>query len=186
MITILPFTFFTEFVQPFLIDRYEYDEFNIGILFGYVGLWIVVTQAVLVRITSKRFKPKPLLLINLLLLSGVFLTMLIPQEGWGQYIVMPFVAITYGIAGPNLSSMISNSVSAEVQGEVLGMQQSVNSLALLITPFIGGYILNWGSHWPILLASISLFIAWLTFLFRFGLKKDTTEAGQEQPESKEG
>ena len=165
------FTFFTEFIQPYLIDRYEYGELEIGLLFGYVGIWIVITQAVVVRIAAKKFKPKSILLVAPLLLSLAFLALLLPKTGMGQYVVMPFVALTYGLVGPNLSSMISNSVSGKVQGEVLGMQQSVNALALLVTPFIGGYVLSFGSKIPILLAAGSIFIAWLAFGYRFGIKK---------------
>lgn len=178
----LGFTFFTEFIQPYLIDRYEYGEFEIGILFGFIGLWIVLTQGLILPKLVKKVKPKPLVLIFLPILAGSFLCMLIPGQGWGQYVVMPFVAIAYGIARPNITSMLSNSVPDDVQGEILGMDQSVNSLALLITPLIGGYVLNFGVRIPILIAAGAMFLAWITFGVRFGLKSDPEKA-QENPPS---
>ena len=179
------FTFFTEFFQPFLIDRYEWGEFKIGLLFGYVGIWIVITQAVILRVMNKKFKPKTLVITFLLLLPFSVLAMLLPQEGWGQYIVMPFIAITYGLIGPNISSMISNSVSGKVQGEVLGMQQSVNALALLITPMIGGYVLNWGVHIPVWLAGGSMILAWIAFVVRFGFKSPPSTPTPDTPSESE-
>ena len=173
------FTFFTEFIQPFLIDSYGYDEFDIGLLFGYVGIWIVLTQAVFLRFATQRFQPRGLVMFFLPVLGATFLAILLPKVGLGQYIVFPFIAIAYGMVGPNVTSMISNSVSEKIQGEVLGIQQSVNSLALLITPLIGGYVLNWGVKYPILIAAGAMGLAWIAFVVRFARKPVTPPHSEE-------
>ena len=137
-----------------------------------MGIWIVLTQSLILRAATKLAKPKNLVLIFLLMLAGSFFCLLLPEQGWGQYLVMPFIAIAYGIVGPNITSMISNSVSPAIQGEVFGIQHSVNAVALAITPLIGMFGLNWGVEIPIFLAAGSLILAWIAFSVQFGFKKD--------------
>ncbi|MDP5168922.1 MAG: MFS transporter, partial [Bacteroidia bacterium] len=94
-----------------------------------------------------------------------------PNTTLGLYLLMPLVAINQGSANPNISAMVSNMAPATLQGQTLGMQQSVQSLAQLISPFIGGAVLSFSAASPIWLAAASIFVAWLAFVTQFGLKK---------------
>ena len=161
------FTFFTQFIQPYLIKVFAFDQADIGYLFGFIGIVIAITQGVLVRILSDKFPPKGTIRIFLFLLIGSFLILLLPKEAAQFYWVLPTVAICQGIVQPNLSSMLSNAVPDHLQGETLGMQQSVQSLATLLPPIIGGYVLSLRIDMPILLASAVTAIAWIAFMIRF-------------------
>ena len=161
------FTFFTQFIQPYLIKVFDFDQADIGYLFGYIGIVIAITQGGLVRIFSKKFKPKSTVRVTILLLVGAFLILLWPENAWQFYLVLPFAAIMQGLTQPNLSSMLSNAVPDHLQGETLGMQQSVQSLATMLPPIIGGYVLSLRIDAPILLAAAVTMVAWLVFLWRF-------------------
>ncbi len=46
---ILGFTFFTSFLSVFLISKLSLSQGQIGDLFSYIGLWIVITQGLIIR-----------------------------------------------------------------------------------------------------------------------------------------
>ena len=165
------FSFFTQFFQIYLIDKFAFDEKDIGLLFSYIGVVIAFTQGGLVRYLSRRFPPVPILGFSLGLLFLAYLLLLIPDNTLGLYAVMPFVAIAQGMATPNFSALISNSAPPHLQGETLGMQQSVQSLSQLLPPVIGGYVVSMALAFPLWLAAASTALAWLVFLSFFILRR---------------
>lgn len=161
------FAFFTQFFQVFLIKKFSYDQSDLGMLFGFIGINIALTQGILVRILSKKFSPAQVTIVSILLLSFAFIILLVPDTQMGLYLVIPGVAISQGLVSPNLSAIISNSVSPSKQGETLGMQQSLQSLAQAIPPIISGYAISFALEFPIWMAALSTFIAWIFFLVIF-------------------
>ncbi|MEL6673200.1 MAG: MFS transporter [Bacteroidota bacterium] len=164
------FAFFTQFFQVFLIGKFEYDESDIGLLFGYIGVLIALTQGLLVRALSKRVGPMKLVLFCLPLLVLAFIVLVFPDTSLGLYLVMPGVAVAQGLTSPNLYAIVSNSVPEDQQGETLGMQQSMQSLGQLVPPLIGGYAVAQVLTMPIWLAAGTVFLGWVIFVWQFGKK----------------
>jgi len=51
----LGFSFFTQFFSVFLFQKFSYTEKSIGLLYGWVGIWLVITQGLIVRRMSGKF-----------------------------------------------------------------------------------------------------------------------------------
>jgi DHA1 family tetracycline resistance protein-like MFS transporter len=49
-----------------------------------------------------------------------------------------------GLVRPTLTSLITQATPREEQGVVLGLTQSLNSVALIIAPPLGGYLIEHG------------------------------------------
>lgn len=162
------FTFFTQMIQLFLIQLFDFNQSDIGKLFGFVGILLALTQGVIVRQLSGKVPPRPILRITLLTLAGSFLLLLIPDTTMGIYLMMPFIVVSNGIANPNLSSMVSNLAPKHLQGETLGMQQSVQALAQIVPPLAGGIIVTYSITSPMWLAALSVFLGWVAFVVQFG------------------
>ncbi|MEM9986390.1 MAG: MFS transporter, partial [Bacteroidota bacterium] len=165
------FTFFTQMIQLFLIKRFDFDQSDIGELFGFVGILLALTQGLIVRFLSQKVGPSPTLRVTILTLAGSFLLLLIPDTTLGIYLMMPFIVVSNGIANPNLSTMVSNLAPRHLQGETLGMQQSVQALAQIVPPLAGGIIVSYSITSPMWLASLSVFLAWGAFIWQFGIRK---------------
>jgi DHA1 family tetracycline resistance protein-like MFS transporter len=161
------FSFFMQFNQVFLIKKFHFDEKEIGMFFGYIGLWIAFTQGVIVRNVTKKFSPPQILRLSLLGLSITLLVILIPNQAWVLLLINPFIAIFQGLTQPNQTSIVSTLTSKENQGEMLGMQQSIASLAFTIPPLIAGVIVSVDYRLPIVAAAVITLLAWLNFYFRF-------------------
>ncbi|GAB4418222.1 MAG: tetracycline resistance MFS efflux pump [Bacteroidia bacterium] len=165
------FSFFTQFFQIYLIDRFAFDEGDIGLLFSYIGIMIALTQGGLVRYTSRRFTPVQVLSVSLGLLVVAYLCQLLPDSPGGLYLVVPLIAISQGLSNPNLSALISNTAPPHLQGETLGMQQSVQSLAQMLPPLIGGYAVTMALALPMWLAAGSTLVCWIIFMTYFLLSR---------------
>lgn len=164
------FTMFSQFFQVFLIEKFNYSQFNIGRLLAYFGICSALVQGGLVRRLSKKHKPEKILSISLLLMSISLILLIIPDKSWYLYITMALVAITQGITSPNVTAMVSNLADSSVQGEVLGINQSVQALAQAIPPIIGGLTVSLNLNTPVILASIVVLLAWLIFISVFKVK----------------
>lgn len=165
------FTFFTQFFQVYLIKKFAYQQRDIGLFFGYIGILISITQGGLVRIFAKKFKSAQILSITILTMSLGYLVVLIPDVSWQLYLFMPMISISQGLTFPNVSTLVSNAAPAHLQGETLGMQQSIQSLAQIFPPIIGGIAVAFSLEFPMYLAAGCCFVAWAIFVAKFGRTK---------------
>lgn len=159
------FSIFTQFLQVYLIQKFQYNQSDIGDYFGYIGICIAITQGFITRWLSKRMKPMMAVSIFTLTLSIALIMLLVPQHSIYLYMVSPFIALSQGLLSPNLQTIVSNSGGADEQGEILGINQSIQSLAQAIPPIVAGYVVSINLNLPIILSSIFTFAAWLAFQF---------------------
>ncbi len=157
------FTFFTQFFQVYLIEKFDYREADIGMLFGYLGVWIAITQGALIRPVMKRFTPDQVIRLATIILSVVLLLLLVPDQSWQIFLIIPFISISQGLTSPNITATVSNLADADIQGEILGINQSVNSFAQLLPPLIGGILVGFDIRMPLLVSATFMFLAWLVF-----------------------
>lgn len=164
------FSIFTQFLQVYLFQKFHYNQSDIGDYFGYIGICIALTQGVLTRMLSKRLQPRQAVSTFGFTLSVALLMVLVPQQSMYLYLVAPFVAMSQGILTPNLQTLVSNSGTAQEQGEILGINQSVQSLAQAILPILAGFIVSIHLNLPILCASLFTLAAWLYFVLVYKKK----------------
>lgn len=165
------FNFFTQFFQVFLIGKFQFNQSRIGDLFAYMGLWIALVQGVILRPLSKKYSSKTILSLSILLLTMVFPLLLIPNKAIWIYLIIPFIAMFQGMTQPNTTAIISNLTNKEKQGEILGINQSISSLAQAIPPIIAGFVTSININLPTILASVVTGIAWIVFISLFREKK---------------
>jgi len=158
------FNFFTQFFQVFLIDKFAATRSQLGVVFSYLGIWGILTQAIIIRPVSKNFRPAQVLTVTPLLLTGTFLLLLLVPTFPLLFAVILFIPLFNGLLNPNLTARISSLRGAQNQGELLGINQSVLALSQFLPPLIGGYIV--GNHYtlPIWITAASYVIAWVLFM----------------------
>lgn len=134
------FGFFVSFFSIFLIDKFKFTQGGVGDFFSFVGIWIAFTQAVITRRIAKYFTEAQILRITIIG-DGIAIALLfLPSVWWQLYLIVPFVAIFNGLSFANLTGLISRSADKTIQGEVLGINASVQALGQLIPPIVGGFI----------------------------------------------
>jgi DHA1 family tetracycline resistance protein-like MFS transporter len=166
------FTFFTTFFSVFLITKFNFTQGSIGNYFAYVGVWIAFAQAVITRKVSGKFNEQEILRFALIGTGIFILAQFLPHQWWGLLLVTPFFAIFNGLSQANLTSLVSRSVGPERQGEILGINASVQALAQTIPPILSGYIAaTVAARAPIFVSGITIILAGIIFIFFAQTKK---------------
>jgi MFS transporter, DHA1 family, tetracycline resistance protein len=144
------FTFFQTFFQIYLIQKLGFKTNNIGDFFAWIGIWIAITQATLTPILAKRFKNYQVLKVALVGNGIALFLQLLAHNTTQLLMVSPFIAIFNGLVIANSSALVSLSADKKIQGEVLGIEASVQSLAQAIPAMISGYIATMGINMPVI------------------------------------
>lgn len=174
------FTFFTTFFQVFLINRLGFDQSNIGDYFAYVGIWIAIAQVTVTPFVAKRLKNYQVIRFSLAATGAALLTMLFAKTTPQLLLFTPLFAIFNGLTMANVLSLVSKSAGKEVQGEVLGINASVQALAQAIPAVISGYVATMGVRVPVITGAgimiLSGVIFWILYRPSRQVLHDDTEA----------
>ena len=63
------FSFFTQFSQVYLVEKFSYNQSQIGDVLAWVGIWIALTQGVIAGFVAKKFSPEEVLRFSPLFLA---------------------------------------------------------------------------------------------------------------------
>ncbi len=158
------FTFFTTFASIFFITRLGFTQGNIGDYFAFIGLCSVLAQGLVVRPLSGKIKPRGILRVSFIMQGIMLLVFVLVQAPWQLYLVTPLFSLFTGLVQANSNGLISTSVSDKIQGEVLGINGSVQALAQAIPPVLSGYIAaSLTPTTPLIIAGIVIIAAGLLF-----------------------
>lgn len=158
------FTFFTTFFQILLIQKLGFKVNNVGDFFAYIGIWIALTQGILTPLLAKRYKNHQILRVAFLGMSIALMLQLIPSNTTQLLLFAPLIAIFNGLVMANVSALVSLTAGPENQGEVLGIEASVQALAQAIPAIIAGYVATMGINMPVIVGSALIFVSWLIFV----------------------
>ncbi len=152
------FTFYISFFGVFLIDRFQFTQGSTGNFFAYVGLWIIVTQAIVTRVVARRFSEEKVVRTTMFVSGSAMLMFFFVGRPWELFLVAPFFAMANGLTFANITGLISRSAGPAIQGEVLGINASVQSLAQVFPPFLAGVIATLVTpETPIVIAALVIY-----------------------------
>lgn len=159
----LGFTFFTQFFAVYLIERFSFEEKDIGLLYGWVGIWLVLTQAFIVRRLSHHYLPAQVVGVSLLLMAAMIGMLVLPPQAHWFYFLNPLIAIFHGCTSPNVTAIVSSAAHKTEQGKILGINQSMLALGQAIPPLLGGILSHTNTRYPLLASAVLLVGSWLLF-----------------------
>jgi MFS family permease len=144
---ITSFSFFISGFALFAERRFTYQgrpfgPREIGYVFGYVGLLGIILQGGLIGRLVKWFGE------NALVAAG-FVALVIGYFGLGVASSFTLLMITgtlaafgNGVIRPALTSLITQQAGRQEQGVVLGITQSLMSMASIVSPIVGGLLIE--------------------------------------------
>jgi len=157
------FVFFTQYLQFYLVDKFNFNEQEVGQMLIYLGLWIAVVQGLLLPPISRRFAPTTVLLWSIPLFSASFLLLLLPQNAFWFYLLTPVLICFQGITFPTTLAVVSNMASTSIQGEIMGINQSVQATANWLPSASIGFLVGWNISFPIWFGAIVCFASCLLY-----------------------
>jgi DHA1 family tetracycline resistance protein-like MFS transporter len=117
----------------FTMEKFQWNEAQVGYSLGFVGLLVGLVQGVLIRFITPKLGAKKSVIAGFIFYTIGLVLFAFAQEGWMMYVFL----IPYclgGIAGPSLQGLLSNQIPANEQGELQGMVASLMSLTAIIGP----------------------------------------------------
>ena len=163
--------------------RFGWDATGNAFFFAFVGVCAVLTQGVLLGRLQPPFGEERLLLGGLSLMALNLDLMAVVPSGWMLYPVVGILAVGTGLAIPSLTALISRRVSEHEQGKVMGGQQAILSLTLILGPVIAGLAFDHlgvpAPYWiGGFLAVLALLVAAATLLLPKRRKSKTERCGR--------
>ena len=143
---IVAFSIMTTSFSLYTMFRFGYDAQHTGYLFAYVGLIAVIIQGGLIGRLVKRFGEFPLIIFGAFCFAiSLFAVPFVgPAAGGLAALLIGGGVFSMGnsLATPALTSIASKSVGPSEQGTVLGVTQSVASLARAVGPSLAAVLIN--------------------------------------------
>ncbi|MBI5396162.1 MAG: MFS transporter [Verrucomicrobia bacterium] len=136
----LSFSLFTGTFALLCQHQFRYTPAHIGALLSFVGLMAALVQGGLIGPLVKKFRELPLATVgSAMFAAGLGLVPL--AHGTGLMLAALFL-IGFGnsLNMPTLLALVSREAAASEQGRVLGVQQSLESVARIIGLVLGGWL----------------------------------------------
>jgi len=158
--TIFAFANFETTFAQFARLRFGFSTSAIAWLFVYAGVLGAIVQGGLVGRLAKRFGEGRLIAVGTLL-SFLSLGLLPYMQTSGPLLTtLAVLAVGQGIAHPSLSALTSKLASADEVGGVMGVYQSMSSLARIAGPFWAEVVYGkLGFEWPFRTGSVFMLLA---------------------------
>jgi len=125
-----------EFTLTFLaVERFSYTPMQNGLMFVYIGFWLIMTQGVIVRRMAPKIGEKRLATMGIVcgIIALSILSLLDGKVSF--YVALLFLSLGVGMCSPSLSALVSLYADEETQGRYLGIFRSAGALARAIGPF---------------------------------------------------
>lgn len=159
---IFAFAFFMSGFAMFLGEKFYYNGQHFGLqqvgwVFTFMGCMSLIVQVGLLKRLSESLGERKLILLG-------FATMGLGYFFIGEVLTIPLLIAslilnTFGssVLRPSLTSQITKNVPKSQQGTILGVTQSLQSVAQIVAPLIGGYLIGKGnlSGWAWTCSSIA-------------------------------
>jgi MFS family permease len=120
--------------------RFGFEQRQVGYLFGFIGILIVIYQGGLVRMVAK-YLPERVALLGGLALMACCLPM-IPYAPWKWPFLLVMVPLAWG-SGMNTtatSALASQITPADEQGGLFGVLNAMSGIGRILGPLVGTFV----------------------------------------------
>ena len=125
---------YTSIMVFYLIDQFEFKETEIGNFLLAVGGFAIFNQLAMVKPIVKFFGEHKALLIGFSLLSVGLFSFPFITDIWVLVCSYYLVNLGFSVALPTIKGLLSNMTNSTMQGQTLGLMESVQALMFGVMP----------------------------------------------------
>lgn len=159
-------TIIFQFTPVLAVHRYGFSNSEIGNLALFMGVCWAIGSSLLNRLLSKFYSSKRILDISLFLFTAFSAAIVFPTHLSVTLAILGGTVLVASLAWPHCTNVISSKASDSMQGKILGISQSVQSLAMTLAPLIGGITYQLASGSVFLLGAALSLIAALIYTLK--------------------
>ncbi|MFL6229393.1 MAG: MFS transporter [Pyrinomonadaceae bacterium] len=141
---VVAFSIMTTSFALFTMYRFGFDALHNGYMFMFVGIVGAIIQGGLIGRLARKFGELPLTVVGAFLFAGSLLAIPFTSPHTGLLVLLgvgALFAVGNSLATPSLTSLASKSAGVGEQGGVLGVTQSVASLARAVGPALSAWLI---------------------------------------------
>jgi MFS family permease len=136
------FALFAE--RTFRWNDHPFTPREIGYLFAYAGFLGIILQGGLIGRLVKRFGEPTLVTAGFIAMATAYLFLGLIHDVGPLIGVATLASLGHGVLRPTLTSLITQNADRHEQGIVLGLNQSLMSIAQIVAPPLGGALIGGG------------------------------------------
>ncbi len=156
-------TILFQFTPVLVVQNFQFNSSDIGDLALYMGLCWALGSTYLSKILLHRFSSLRVLEGCLCSFTGLLMIVLFTEHKITTLVVIGGCVMIGGLAWPLCTNLISSLAPKNMQGKILGISQSVQSLSMAIAPVAGGLVASGAIRAPFIVAIVSGFLAILVY-----------------------
>lgn len=150
----------------FVQHRFEWTAWGASFGFGYIGVILVFTQGFLIRKLLPKAGERNLMITGFALSAVGFGLAAVSGNVGLLAAAVTGIGLGNGLSNPSLSGSVSLVSGSEVQGNNLGVSQSLSSLARIVGPAVGGALYEHSGDWSpfavaAAMAALGMAVAWM-------------------------
>ncbi len=147
-------TALTEPIMPLLLDyRYGWGPKELGTVFGYVGLIIILVQGGLVGPLARRYGERNLVVTGVLLQFVGLMILIYTPVSFGIFVGLAFTSVGGALFNTNVLAIASMQARESRRGVILGAFQSMMSVGRSTGPLAAGLLFTMNPDMPMFVGS---------------------------------
>ncbi len=153
----------------YLLRRYSANSLDVGVLFAWLGVFVAVSQGVVVGRLGRFMSEGAMVVLGLVLTAfGLFAIPFSPSYAW-LYAIGPVVAFGNGIAFPAFTSLYTKACEARDAGELLGQGNSMAVAGRVVGALIAGLLMDYfGLSTPFVISALVMAVGGVIFVGSWG------------------
>lgn len=159
----IAFFLFISNISLFAEAQFNVTPDQVSFYMGWIGVIRVIIQTVLIVRILRSLGEKSMLVTGIFSMTISMLTLAFSAEYLFVFAPLVFLAYGTGVSRPILTSKLTNNVTQNETGTILGVSNSLTSIAQVITPILGGFIIEYLPSQTLPLLSAIIFAS--LFLF---------------------
>lgn len=154
----------------YMFRRFGASTLDVGILFAWIGVFIAITQGVLVGRLARFVSEGSLVIIGLIVTAIGLVAITWAPSIAAIYAVGPIVAIGNGIAFPSFTSLYSQTCESRDAGELLGQGNAMGVTGRVVGAICAGLVMDsFGLRTPFVVSGVVMFSGAVIFVVAFRL-----------------
>jgi len=170
------FLFFTAFMISFAItnfegifpfyaqQRYNFDEFTVGVILTTVGTISFIVQGGLTGVATRKLGDAWVIKASLIASAAGFFVMILAKDLTGVLLTSGFFILSNAMLRPAVSSLISKQAGMP-QGIAMGLNNAFMSLGRVMGPLWAGWVIDINLVYPFSTGAVIMLLGFGASLF---------------------
>lgn len=154
----------------YVLRKFGATTLDVGILFAWIGVFIAITQGVVVGRLARFMSEGVMVIVGLAITAVGLVAIAWAPSMTSIYTVGPIVAIGNGISFPSFTSLYSQTCEDRDAGELLGQGNAMGVTGRVVGAILAGLSMDWfGLEMPFVVSGVVMFSGAIIFAAAYRL-----------------